>query len=247
MPLYHHFHQSRENPRISFRKPSLALIKRPLMFSGVLGVVEEDIGWVGTWVLLEGQGWGGGTWLEDGSRPRQCCHPQSWRVFCSYFWGWSVQPFHGKRPRRMDSLGKTIRLQTWPFFKEVCPGLLGGSICFPKPFPHISPHNNPGNEVRCYSHLPSDQMEDLRSLLEGLRAGQEFRVLPTFLGTKLCPSSPLTSGPSRWTKAECVAWALASWTLTCLPGTIEWCVWWREGEGTLYQPNALWPSWPRDS
>lgn len=51
------------------------------------------------------------------------------------------------------------------------------------------------DEGRCYPHLLKEKAEGAKSiLLQVMKAGLELRVQSTFLGTKLCPSSALTSG-----------------------------------------------------
>lgn len=90
-------------------------------------------------------------------------------------------------------------------------------------------------------------MEDLRGiLLQVVRAGLEPRPLPTFLGAKLHPSSPLTSGVLQAVYGHESDSRLQ--VIPRLPGTIKWGVsTWGSGEATLQGPNALRQTWPKGS
>lgn len=86
MPLCHHFHESQGNRRINLSKPSLALIRRSLRFSGVSAVGEEEVS--------RGASGGAGE-TRQGSGTVD--HPESWRVFWSYPPGLICATTQGKR------------------------------------------------------------------------------------------------------------------------------------------------------
>lgn len=225
--------------------------KTPWSFQVILGIVEEEVGRVRA--LLEWQG-KRDAWLEDGSRLRQHCHPESWRVFYSYLPGMICATFQWKRTQNNGQpLEGSVRPPSLALLKEMRPVLSGRLHLLPKAF---SSHSGPTailwDEVRCYPHLPNWEMLDLiKILLEVMRAGLELKSPSHLLEKQALPlvTSPLRSpqgGPR-----QCVVWALASQPLTgntWRPGTIKWYVYVKEsGEGTRYRHNALWQPWPRGS
>lgn len=100
-----------------------------------------------------------------------------------------MQPFKGRGPRRTGSPRKAVKPPSLALLKK-------DVLLLPKA---SSSHSGPTvilwDEGRCYTHLPKEEAEGAKSiLLQVMKAGLEVRVQSTFLETKLCPSSALTSG-----------------------------------------------------
>lgn len=151
-------------------------------------------------------------------------------------------PLKEKGPEEQAAPGSlSVRLPSLALFKKVSPGLSGRLYRLPKAF---SSHSGPmailWDEVRCYPHLPSKEMVDLTSILRQSRGqGWNSESFPLSWGPSFAPRHHSPQEPSRWARAECVAWALILQPLignTCIPGTIKWCVY----VGGTWGRHILW-------